>query len=80
MANQKAFKASKNGSNVTADTPRAAAQKFFATYPKARKCHVFQGEIEVHGGVEYFVQRITGGTSNLFWKDVTKKTAGDLPC
>jgi hypothetical protein len=79
MANPKAFKASKNGSNVTADTARAAAQKFFDTYPKARKCSVFEGEIESHSGVEYFVQRISG--KNLgYWPDVTKKTVETLPC
>jgi hypothetical protein len=79
----KAFQAYARGhASKTADTPKQAAEAFFSANPRARKCDVIEGVIEVTSGVEFFVIKY-GRTSEGEWpqsfRDVTKKTAGALP-
>ncbi len=74
----KAFQASGAGASVVADTPRAAAQKFFSIWPTKRKCTVTSGEIDGHFfTVKY--GRASAGEWPRSWRDVTKKTIADLP-
>jgi hypothetical protein len=66
----------------TADTPKQAAEAFFAANPSARKCSVTEGRIEVTDGREFFVVvygRASEGNWPQSFKDVTKKTMGALP-
>lgn len=71
---QKAFRASANGAGYTAETPRAAAQKFFAEQPTRRKCTVLEGELD---GAFFVLKFGVGGGRS--WLEVTKKTLVDLP-
>jgi hypothetical protein len=75
--NSKAYRASATGGyGVTADTPRAAALKFFEKFPNKRKCSVMEGTVD---GV--FFTMTFGPAPNWpqSWKDVTAKTAAALP-
>jgi hypothetical protein len=79
----KQFRASATGHQAaTKETPRAAAATFFEQNPKARKCSVIEGAVEVMGGIEYFTVRY-GRASEGHWpqsfKDITRKTVGTLP-
>lgn len=79
----KAFQAHarKHGSRI-AETPRKAAEAFFAANPGARKCDVIQGFIEKTDGREFFVVmygRASMGQWPQSFKDVTKKTVATLP-
>jgi hypothetical protein len=79
MSATKAYRASaKDGSAVTAATPRAAALAFFARFPGKRKCHVIEGHTD---GLIFSVVygRASLGQWPQSWKDVTPKTAGALP-
>jgi hypothetical protein len=73
----KAFRAYAKGQSVTALTARAAAGKFFRTYPARRKCNVTEGEIDG----AFFVTKFTIGKGERpqSWSDVTKKTVETLP-
>lgn len=74
----KQFQAYANGSNVTRDTPREAAEAFFVAFPSKRKCNVIEG---VSNG-SFFVVTYglnAGGEWPQSWKNVTKKTTCDLP-
>lgn len=73
----KAFQAYADGARVTAETPRAAAVKFFATFPNRRKCNVTEGEVD---GAFFTVRLslVANGGSRL-WKDVRKSQAPTLP-
>ena len=66
------------GCTATAQTPRAAALKFFQRYPGKRKCSVTQGWEDGQ-----FFTVIYGRTSEgdwpQHWKDITFKTAQSLP-
>jgi len=42
----KAFQAHAKGSTATAETPRAAAEKFFKNFPDRRKCSVIEGAVD----------------------------------
>lgn len=81
----KAFRAYASGSKYatrTADTPKQAAEAFFAANPSARKCDVTEGEIEYTDGIAFFVTkfRIGGpGARPQAFKEVTKKTVCLLP-
>ena len=57
-----------------ADTPRGAALNFFNAHPKARKCCVIEGW---HDGQAFVIK--FGNPWPKSWKDVTRKTAADLP-
>lgn len=70
----KAYQAYAKGCYVTADTPRTAAAGFFEKFPARRKCDVVQGEIDGN----FFTVRYGKPWPETF-KDVTKKTAADLP-
>lgn len=77
----RAYAGSKYLSRV-ADTPKKAAEAFFASNPGARKCDVIQGVIETTDDVGFFVVKY-GRASEGDWpqsfKEVTKKTAATLP-
>ena len=74
----KAFKAYAKEGHVTADSPKAAAILFFATYPSKRKCNVIEGEYD---GLFFTVRygRASAGEWPQSFKDVTKKAAELLP-
>lgn len=74
----KAYRASATGCGVTAQTPRAAAEKFFSTFPTKRKCNVIEGEADGHFFTVAY-GRASEGKWPEQWKDVTKKTMNDLP-
>ena len=73
-----AYQAYGKAGRVTRDTPRAAALAYFDSFPSSRKCNVVQGKKDG----EFFT--VTYGLASdgqwpTSYKDVTKKTAGDLP-
>ena len=73
-----AYQAYGKAGRVTRDTPRAAAQAYLDSYPSTRKCNDVQGKMDG----EFFT--VTYGLASdgqwpTSYKDVTKKTAGDLP-
>lgn len=75
----KSYQAYASGAtNVVKPTPREAAIAFFETNPGKRKCSVVEG---VQDGHFFTVRygRASEGDWPASWKDVTKKTAGDLP-
>lgn len=64
--------------HVTADTPRAAAEKFFSENPRAKKCEIVEG---THDGA-FFTQafRLNGeGRPARSFRDVTKAKIAELP-
>ncbi|WP_429037529.1 hypothetical protein [Aeromonas media] len=65
----------KNHGQVTAQTPRAAAELFFATFPKARKCNLIEGTIDN----DFFTVVYDPKKWPRAFKDVTKKTIIELP-
>ena len=71
----KAFKAYSSHGWATAETPRAAAEKFFSDFPSARKCSIIEGV--VNG--KLFSTTYGPGEWPKSWKDVTRKTLADLP-
>lgn len=74
----KAFKAYGTDAHVTASTPRAAALRFFNEHPTKRKCNVVEGTVDGRFfTVEY--GRYSEGKWPLSFKEVTKKTALELP-
>lgn len=80
---EKTFQAYAKGKAITyGASPREAAEKFFIANPTARKCNVLEGETEYTSGVPFFVVKY-GRASEGEWpqsfKDVTKKTMGELP-
>jgi hypothetical protein len=74
----KAFQAHASGATATAETPRAAAEKFFTTYPTRRKCNVIEGTVD---GPFFTIKygRKSAGEWPQSWKDITKKTVDTLP-
>ena len=74
----RAYQAHAQGASATAATPRAAALAFFERFPARRKCSVIEGKAEGR----FF--SVTYGRPSLgqwpaSWKDVTRKTAAELP-
>lgn len=71
-----AFKAYSKHGHVTADTPQAVRDKFFETFPNARKCDIVEGQYD---GQFFTVRygRASAGEWPTFFKDVTKKTQFD---
>ncbi len=74
----KAFQAYSKGATVTEPTPRAAAVKFFERFPTRRKCNVIEGTVD---GIFFSIRygRKSLGEWPQSWKDITKKTASELP-
>lgn len=74
----KAYQAYASNCTATAETPRAAAIKFFADFPNKRKCNITEGETD---GRFFTVRygRKSEGDWPQSWKDITKKTANTLP-
>jgi len=74
----KEFQAYGNAGRVTKSSPRQAALAYFEQFPSSRKCNVVEGKTDGH-----FFTVTYGRTSNGEWpqsyKDVTKKTANNLP-
>ena len=74
-----AYRASaKGGFGVTADTPKKAAQAFFAQFPEKRKCNILQGEVEGQFFVVKYGQKSQGEWPASF-KDISKKQVDGLP-
>jgi hypothetical protein len=73
----KAFQAYASGARVTEPNARAAARKFFETYPTRRKCDIIEGEADEHR----FTVRISllAGNKLQSWRDITKKQVETLP-
>jgi hypothetical protein len=71
---KKAYRASAKDNGLTASTPREAAILFFERFPSRRKCNVIEGEADG----PFFTVRY-GKPWPRSWKDVTKKTAAQLP-
>ena len=78
----KAFHASARDKNrnigITRDTARTAALAFFAAFPGKRKCNVSEGTSDG----QFFTLTLylrAGAPTPRSWKDVTPKTAKDLP-
>lgn len=65
----------KGGAKFTANTPRAAAEGFFSKFPDRRKCRVTEGEYDGF----FFTVTYGRGQWPQSWKDVTRKSAADLP-
>lgn len=64
--------------HVTADTPRAAAEKFFSENPRAKKCEIIEG---TYDGA-FFTRAIrmnTKGQPARSFRDVTKAKIAELP-
>ena len=74
----KAYQAYAHECRVTKDTPRQAADAFFAQYPNKRKCSVIEGELDGHFFTVSY-GRASEGKWPASWKDVTKKAVADLP-
>lgn len=74
----KAFQAHGTGCTATAETPLAAATKFFAAYPTRRKCSVIEGNVEGPFFQVRYGSKAKGEWPRS-WKDVTKKTLNTLP-
>lgn len=75
----KAYQAYAKGAQTKAkDSPRAAAVAFFEQHPTRRKCDVIEGTVD---GAFFTISygRASEGKWPSSWKDVTKKTAGELP-
>lgn len=72
------FKAYAKDCHLTRATPQAAALAFFETFPNKRKCNIIQG---VTDGPFFTVTygRKSSGNWPQSWKNVTKKTALNLP-
>ena len=66
------------GERVTAPTPLLAAKTFFIAFPNKRKCDVIQGERK-NGFFTVTFGRSSEGKWPKSFRDVTKKTAADLP-
>ena len=77
MKMYKAF-AANNRSAAAQNSPRAAAEAFFAAHPAARKCNITEGECD---GAFFTIRygRASQGEWPYSVKDVTKKTVGELP-
>jgi hypothetical protein len=73
----KAYQAYSNHGRVTADTAKQAANLFFATFPKARKCDVIEGKVEGSFFVVAYGRASEGKWPESF-KGVTKKTVEEL--
>ena len=74
----RAYQAYAKGDHVTAATPRDAAEAFFVKFPQRRKCNILSGTTDGECfTVRYGLAR--NGEWPESWKDVTKKTIGDLP-
>lgn len=58
-----------------ADTPRGAALNFFNAHPTKKKCAIIEGWDDGQS----FVVKFCASAWPKSWKDVTKKTAADLP-
>lgn len=67
------YKAYSKQGHVTADTPSAARDKFFTTFPKARKCDIVSGQYD---GQFFTVAygRASLGQWPTFFDNVTKHT------
>lgn len=72
----KAYRAYSKTGNVTAETPKKAAEKFFLEFPKARKCNILSGEVS---GNFFTIIYGTGNNRPEKWNDVTKKMINELP-
>jgi hypothetical protein len=74
----KAYRASATGCGATAETPKAAAEKFFTMFPTKRKCDIIEGQTD---GRFFTVTygRASVGEWPQYYKAVTKKTADTLP-
>ena len=65
-------------SGQCAQTPRAAAQSFFALHPDKRKCCVYEGVLEQ--GFFRVSYSLVGGTSMpRVFEGITRKTMLELP-
>ena len=73
----KAYRASAAGCGVTAETPRQAAEQFFAQFPNKRKCDVIEGEADGHFFTVSYGRNFEGKWPQS-WKGVTRKTIGEL--
>jgi hypothetical protein len=71
----KAYRAYASQAGVTAESPRAAAAKFFGSFPKKRKCNVIEGETDG----AFFVLRLSRLTASRRWDDVLKSQVAGLP-
>ena len=71
----KAFQAYAKGNRITRETPRSAATGFFEAYPNRRKCDVIEGSYDG----TFFTVAYCRENWPQSWKDVTKKTAKELP-
>lgn len=74
----KAFQAHATGATATAETPLAAAEKFFKAYPTRRKCSVIEGTVDGPFFSVRYGSKAKGEWPRS-WKDVTQKTARELP-
>lgn len=74
----KEFQAYGNAGKVTAATPRAAAEAYFARFPSSRKCNVIEGETDGQFFTVRYGRASTGDWPQSF-KDVTKKSTSELP-
>jgi hypothetical protein len=74
----KAYQAYAAGVSCSAPTARKAAQQFFERFPSKRKCNVIEGKIEGDFFVVSYGRRSDGNWPESF-RDITKKTAANLP-
>lgn len=65
----------KHGSKTVTTSPRDAANALFQAFPKARKCSVSEGWTDGY----CFTMVIGGDESSRYWREVTKRTAAELP-
>lgn len=79
MSNDTHFQAYAQGkSQHTAATPKDAAIGFFEKNPTARKCNIVSGKCDGHFFTVTY-GRASEGDWPTSYKNVTKKSLGDLP-
>jgi hypothetical protein len=75
----KAFQAyGTDGTRVTRPTPKEAAIAFFEQNEGKRKCNVVEGKVDGHFFTVSY-GRASAGNWPQSWKNVTKKSAQELP-
>lgn len=72
----KAYRATGTKGGMTAETPKKAALKYFEAFPTSRKCDIVSGEIN---GAFFTVTYGRGDNWPTHYRDITKKSANDLP-
>lgn len=72
------FQAYAEGCRITAESPRAAAEAFFKSFPKKRRCSIAEGTVDGHFFTVAYSLNSQGQKPQSF-RDVTKSHIASLP-